>query len=50
MRACVWTAPLHQRFSGLKVFFKGALCRFGEEIQTQNVYIYNINEVIIQTQ
>ena len=27
---------------------KGALCSFGEEIQTQNCNIYNINEVIIQ--
>ena len=27
---------------------KGALCSFGQEIQTQNFYIYNINEVMIQ--
>ena len=33
----------------LRVDFKGALCSFGEEIQSQNFYIYNINEVIIQT-
>ena len=26
---------------------KGALCRFGEEIQTQRFNLYNINEVII---
>ena len=31
-----------------KVPFKGALCSFGEEIQTL-FYIYSINEVIIQT-
>ena len=29
---------------------KGALCSFGEEIKTQAFIIYNINEVIIQTQ
>ena len=29
---------------------KGALCRFGEEIQTLNFNIYSINEVITQTQ
>ena len=28
---------------------KGALCSFGEEIQTQNCNINNINEVMIQT-
>ena len=28
----------------------GALCHFGEEIKTQNFNIYNIKEVIIQTQ
>ena len=28
---------------------KGALCCFGEEIQTQNFNIYNINEATIQT-
>ena len=27
-----------------------ALCNFGEGIQTQNLNIYNINEVIMQTQ
>ena len=27
---------------------KGALCSFGEEIQTQNLNIYNINETVIQ--
>lgn len=26
---------------------KGAVCIFGEEIQTQNFNIYNINEAII---
>ena len=31
-------------------FFKGAVCSFGGDIQTQNFYIYNINEVIIQNQ
>ena len=30
--------------------FKGALCGFGLEIQAQNFNIYNINEVITQTQ
>ena len=30
--------------------FKAALCSFGEEIQTQIIIIYNINEVTIQTQ
>ena len=30
--------------------FKGAPCGSGEEIQTQNLNIYNINDVIIQTQ
>ena len=30
------------------VFVKGALRSFGEEIQTQNFNIYNINEVITQ--
>ena len=29
--------------------FKGALCSFREETETQNLYIYNINEVIIRT-
>ena len=29
---------------------KEALCCSGDEIQTQNFDIYNINEVIIQTQ
>ena len=31
-------------------FFKGALCSFGEEIKTLNINIWNIKEVIIQTQ
>ena len=31
-------------------YIKGALCSVGEEIQTQNFYIYNIKEVMIQTQ
>ena len=30
--------------------FKEALCSLGEEIQIQNFYIYNINELMIQTQ
>ena len=30
--------------------FKGALCSFGEDIQTQSCDIHNINGVIIQTQ
>ena len=34
----------------LVVCLKGALCCFEDEIQTQNSDIYNINEVIIQTQ
>ena len=29
---------------------KGAICSFGEETQTQNCNIYNINEVILQPQ
>ena len=29
---------------------KGALCSFGEEIQTHNCVIYNISEAMIQTQ
>ena len=29
--------------------FNAALCSFGEETLTQNLYIYNINEVMIQT-
>ena len=32
------------------LLYKGVPCHFGEEIQTPNFYIYNINEVIIQTQ
>lgn len=27
---------------------KGSLCSFGQDIQTQNCYIYNVNEVILQ--
>ena len=34
----------------IKTVFKEALCRFAEEIQTQNFNINNINEIIIQTQ
>ena len=34
----------------VSLILKGALCRFGGEIQTQNFNIYNTNEVIIQTQ
>ena len=30
--------------------FKGALCSFGEEIQTENLKIDNINETMMQTQ
>ena len=33
-----------------EIAIKGALCNFGEEIQTQNFNVYNINEVIIQNQ
>ena len=29
-------------------YVKGALCRFGEVIQTPNFNIYNINKIIIQ--
>ena len=32
-----------------QIDLKWALCSVGEEIQTQNFYIYSINEVIIQT-
>ena len=28
--------------------FEGALCSFGEEIQTQNLNVYTINEVMIE--
>ena len=28
---------------------KGALCGFGEEIQTENVILYDVDEVTIQT-
>ena len=31
------------------ITIKGALCSFGEENQTQNCNIYNINEVIKHT-
>ena len=34
----------------LNCHFKGALCRFEGEIQTQNFNIYNIHEVMVQTQ
>ena len=27
------------------ILFKWALCSFGEEIQTQNFNVYNVNEV-----
>ena len=29
---------------------EGALCSFGEETQTQNFNIYNVNKEIIQTE
>ena len=45
----MFVAMLEIDFSSL-LGFKGALCRFGEEIQMQNFNIYCINEVIIQTQ
>lgn len=33
----------------LRMFgIKGSLCSFGQDIQTQNCYIYNVNEVILQ--
>ena len=32
------------------ILLEGALCSFVEDFLTQNVDIYNINEVIIQTQ
>ena len=31
-----------------RVYVKGAMCSFGDEIKTQNFNINNINEVIIQ--
>ena len=33
-----------------RVISNGALQSFGEEIQTQNFYIYNIIEALTQTQ
>ena len=33
----------------MKYLFKGALCCFGEEIQTQDFKMYNNNEIITQT-
>ena len=30
------------------LYIKGAFCSFGEEIQTQNFHVYNINKRIIQ--
>lgn len=27
---------------------KGSLCSFGQDIQTKNCYIYNVNEVMLQ--
>lgn len=41
----MWTIIYLHNFSGTCTFFKGALV----EIQTQNFYIYKINEVIRQT-
>ena len=38
-------------FSFIKLLWghiKGALCSFGDEIQTQNLNIYNIIELIMQ--
>lgn len=33
----------------LRMFgIKRSLCSFGQDIQTQNCYIYNVNEVILQ--
>lgn len=31
-----------------KFGIKGSLCSFGQEIQTQNVNIYSVNEVILR--
>ena len=41
-----------KHFSYVKITsnFKGALCSFGKEIQTQNFHIYSINVVKTQTQ
>ena len=36
-------------FSIIRDFIKGTVYSFREEIQAQNVNIYNINEVIIQS-
>ena len=38
---CVYTLTATQAAS-----FKGALCSFGEEIQNQDINVYNMNEVI----
>lgn len=39
---CAWTCRLHEAVLN-------TLCRFGDEIQTENFYIYNITDVMIHT-
>ena len=49
---CLPTLPLHQENADRLMCWnrlKGALCSFGEENQTQNLYVYDINEVVIPT-
>lgn len=45
---CVWFSIITHVLYPSKPQIKGALCCFGEEIQTQNLNINNINEVIIK--
>ena len=42
------TGNTHRKEASCVNKSEGTLCSFGDEIQTQNFYIYNINGAIIQ--